>query len=191
MTKRLRLDQCQAVIVDVQGYFLDQLRDPERMAIEEGTVNATKILRYLQIPVLFTLERPLETKGTLPKEIPNPVTLEKDFFDLTKERPIRDHLAAAGRQQVILFGCETDVCILQSCLGLLDLGYEVYLIKNLIFTSGKTDVSEAFDRMRDAGAVVLSYKTMFHELFEAQERSPHRRELTKKLGPFPSRGNIG
>ncbi|MGZ3696052.1 MAG: isochorismatase family protein [Bdellovibrionota bacterium] len=184
MTKRLKLNQCMGVIVDVQEYFLNQRSEPKRMAMEEGTVNSANFLSYLQIPVLFTFERPISVKGVLPAGIKNPVSLEKDFFDLTKEKPIRDHLASLNRKQVLLFGCETDVCILQSCLGLLDLGYEVFVVENLLFSSTR-EVDSAIARMNSAGAVFLSYKTMFHELLEAVEGSAHRKALIEKFGVFP------
>jgi len=76
-----------------------------------------------------TLERPLESKGTLPQDIDKRLrdirlaeTFEKNYFDLTKEKKIRDHLARLKKTQVIVAGCETDVCVLQSCLGLIGLG---------------------------------------------------------------------
>jgi nicotinamidase-related amidase len=184
VTKRLKLNDCLGLIVDVQKFFLDQLSDPKQMAMEEGTVNAANFLRHLQIPTLFTLERPLAEKGGLLEGLEWAVTLEKNFFDLTKEQEIRDHVASLNRNQIILFGCETDVCILQSCLGLLDLGYEVFVLEDLLFSSDR-QVDSALQRMRDAGAVMLTFKTMFHELLEAEVSSAHRVEMRKKFGAHP------
>ena len=64
-------------------------------------------------------------------------TFEKDFFDLTKETKIKAHLTRLKRKQMIVAGCETDVCVLQSCLGLLDLGYEVFAVEELLFSSAQ------------------------------------------------------
>ena len=57
---------------------------------------------------------------------------EKDFFDLTKERQIRAHLEQLNKKQLVLAGCETDVCVLQSCLRL-----QVYLVEELLFSSSR------------------------------------------------------
>jgi nicotinamidase-related amidase len=42
---------------------------------------------------------------------------EKDFFDLTREKDINNYIARLKRKQATVVGCETDVCVLQSCLG--------------------------------------------------------------------------
>src|SRR4029077_13807761 len=97
---------------------------------------------------------------------------EKDFFDLTREKKIADHLARLKRTQVVVAGCETDVCVLQSCLGLLELGYQVFVVEELLFSSSR-NVEAAVARMRAEGAVLLSYKTLFYELVAAVEGGRH------------------
>ena len=111
-------------------------------------------------------------------------TFEKNFFDLCKEKPIKAHLAGLKRRQVIVAGCETDVCVLQSCLGLLSLGYEVYVIEELIFSSAR-NTDAAIARMKAAGVVFTSYKTLFYELIETVGGDRHTDKLIKSLGPFP------
>ena len=137
----------------------------------------------------MTLERPLDQKGSLPKEINKDLgdlteLFEKDFFDLTKEDNIRDHLARLNKKQVIVAGCETDVCVLQSCLGLIDLGFEVFVVEDLIFSSAR-DVTAALARMNSAGAVFLTYKTLYYELIQSVGGSPHAEAMVAAFGPFP------
>jgi len=56
---------------------------------------------------------------------------------LTKEKKIADYIARLKNKQVIVAGCETDVCVLQSCLGLLALGYDVFVVEELVFSSSR------------------------------------------------------
>lgn len=193
MVKRIVPDQCCGLIVDVQGFFLSQLDSRARAFIEANTANLIRLLGYFRIPLVATLERPLATKGGLPEEIEHELgalkrgpatTFEKDFFDLTKETKIKAHLARLKRRQMIVAGCETDVCVLQSCLGLLDLGHEVFAVEELLFSSAG-DVSAAKARMQAEGVVFLSYKTLYFELLEAVEPSRHADRITKALGPLP------
>jgi nicotinamidase-related amidase len=69
------------------------------------------------------------------------------------------------------------VCVLQSCLGLLDLGYEVYVVEDLLF-SGSPNVEAAVARMKGAGAIFLTYKTLYYELTESVDGG-------ETFGPFP------
>jgi nicotinamidase-related amidase len=126
------------------------------------------MLGLFRIPVVATLEKPIEKNGALPQEIREELSdvsriFEKRFFDLSREKPISDHIAGLNRKQIIIAGCETDVCVLQSCLGLLNQGYDVYAIETLLF-SASPDVNAAMARMQAEGAIFLSYKTLFYEL---------------------------
>ena len=187
--KRIVPNQCCGVIVDVQAFFLSQLDKRLRARIEANTANLVRLLGWLQIPVVATLERPVDEKGTLPRAIgkhlgDGAATFEKDFFDLCKEKAIKDHLAGLKKKQIIIAGCETDVCVLQSCLGLLNLGYQVFVVEELLFSSAR-EVSSAIARMKAEGAVLLSYKTLYFELIEAVGGSRHAEKLWRKFGPFP------
>src|SRR5258708_12151886 len=69
MKKRIVADQCCGVIVDVQEFFLMQLDGRQRGAIEANTANLVRLFGYFRIPMIATLERPLDTKGRLPDQI--------------------------------------------------------------------------------------------------------------------------
>ncbi len=187
--KRIAADRCCGVIIDLQGYFLAQIDRRLRSKIKTNTGNFVRLLNYFQIPIVATLERPLDIKGSMPNDIRKHLnnrarTFDKSHFDLCKDRKISAHLASLKRPQVILAGCETDVCVLQSCLGLLGLGYEVYVIEELVFSSSR-NVEAAMARMKAAGAIFVTYKTLFFELVEAVESDRPADKRFKALGPFP------
>ena len=190
MTKRIVTDQCWGAIIDVQEFFLSQLDNRAlRSRIETNIKNFARLLGYFQIPIVVTLERPIDYKGPLPKRIKTQLLdrtelFEKDYFDLTKERKIGSYIARLKRKQVIVAGCETDVCVLQSCLGLLGLGYEVYIVEELLFSSSR-NVDSAIARMKAEGAIFLTYKSLYYELIEAVEGGRHTEEILETFGPFP------
>jgi Isochorismatase family len=190
MTKRLVHDQCWAAIIDVQQFFLSRAGNRIlRSRLETNTKNFVRMLRYFRFPIVATLERPVYYKGLLPEAIKGVLddgakVFEKDFFDLTKEKKIRDYLRRLKKKQVIVAGCETDVCVLQSCLGLLGLGYEVYVVEDLLFSSSR-NVDSAIARMKAEGAVFLTYKTLYFELIAAVEGGRHAEKMLETFGPFP------
>jgi Isochorismatase family len=190
MVKRISPDDCWGAIVDVQEFFLSQAGSrPARNRIETNTMNFARLLGYFRIPLVATLERPIYYKGALPKGLKRQLgdraqLFEKDFFDLTKEPKIRTYIGRLKKKQVIVAGCETEVCVLQSCLGLLGLGYEVFLVEDLLFSSSPK-VESAIARMRGEGAVFLTYKSLYYELIEAVEGGVHGDRMLKAFGPFP------
>jgi nicotinamidase-related amidase len=186
--KRVVPNRCCGVIVDLQGFFLSQVDRRLGARIKTNTANFVRLLDYFRVPIVVTLERPVDFKGSLPKEIGKHLdnrarTFEKDFFDLCKDKTIKNHLARLKKPQMIVAGCETDVCVMQSCLGLLSLGYEVTVMEELIFSSSH-NVEAAMARMKAAGVVFSTYKMLYYELIEAVE-SRHTDKFQKALGPFP------
>jgi len=188
MTKRIVAENCAGAIIDVQDFFLTQLGEETRTKIGTNLVNFARLLNYFRIPIVTTLERPVDGKGALPDALAavlgDAKPFEKDFFDLTKETTIRDHLARLNKKQMIVAGCETDVCVLQSCLGLIDLGYDVFVVEDVVFSSAR-NVEAAVARMRAEGAVFLSYKTLYYELIETVGGGHHADALTAAFGPLP------
>jgi nicotinamidase-related amidase len=173
MPKRIVADQSCGIIVDVQESFLLQLDGRERSKIIGRTWHFARLLDHFKIPIVVTLERPVDEKGSLPQGIKQGLgsateTFEKNFFDLSREKQIRDHLAGLKKKQVIIAGAETDVCVLESCLGLLSLGYEVFVVENLLFSSSR-NVDSAIGRMKAEGATFLTYKSLFYALSGAVE----------------------
>jgi nicotinamidase-related amidase len=188
-TKRIVQDRCCGALIDVQPFFLSQLDKRLRSRLLVNTKNFVRLLGYFQVPLIVTIERPIDRKGPFPKELaqhlgPRGEIHEKDFFDLTKEKLIAGRLARLKKKQVIVAGCETDVCVLQSCLGLLGLGHEVFVIDELVFSSSR-NVAAAIARMEAAGAIFVTYKTMFYELLERVEDARQAEKTFAALGPFP------
>ncbi len=189
VAKRIVPDHCWGVIIDVQEFFLSQADTRLRSRIKTNTRNFARLLGYFRVPIVVTLERPVDQKGSLPKEIEKHLsdlteTFEKDFFDLAREKKIRDYLGRLKKKQVIVAGCETDVCVLQSCLGLLGLGYEVYVVEELLFSSSR-NVDSAIARMKAEGAIFLTYKSLYYELIEAVEGGRRTEKILETFGPFP------
>jgi nicotinamidase-related amidase len=187
--KRIVPNRCCGIIVDLQGFFLAQVDKRLGARIKTNTSNFVRLLNYFQIPIVVTLERPVEFKGSLPKEIRKHVddrarTFEKDFFDLCKDKEIKGHLGRLKRRQMIVAGCETDVCVLQSCLGLRSLGYEVTVIEELIFSSSR-NVDAAIARMKAEGVMFSTYKSLYYELIEAVDGCRHTEKQLEAFGPFP------
>ena len=189
MVRRLVADQCLGVIIDVQEFFLSQVATRRQSLLKNDIGNFARLLGYFRVPILVTLERRVEHKGKLPPEIRKHLsrlsrTFEKDYFDLTKEQEIMEFVGRSKKRQIIAVGCETDVCVLQSCLGLLGLGYETYIVEDLLFSSSR-NVEASIARMQAEGAIFLTYKSLYYELVEAVDGGRHAKKMVTKFGRLP------
>ena len=103
MVKRIAVDKSCGVIVDYQDFFLSQLEARSRYRLQANTQNFVRLLNYFRIPMIATMERPVVNKGPVPDDIKRHLgsdgkVFEKDFFDLTKEKPIRSCFPGTERQ---------------------------------------------------------------------------------------------
>ena len=81
-----------------------------------------------------------------------------------------DGIWQAGRRSVVLCGIETHVCILQSAFDLLAAGWDVYVVLDAVGSRHAWDHQTAIDRMRQAGAKVVTSEMV---MFEWCETSAH------------------
>jgi nicotinamidase-related amidase len=155
------------VLIDVQPLFLN-LMAGEREPLLARLEHLLLLARTFEMPVIATFEHPVERNGWLPERLerifpPGGGRYVKRTFNLCSEPEIRAAVEATGREQMIVAGAETDVCVLQSVLGLLEMGRQVFLVEDGLFTAEPND-APALRRMEQAGAIPLTCKTLYYEL---------------------------
>jgi nicotinamidase-related amidase len=75
-------------------------------------------------------------------------------------------LRAKGVKDVILCGIEAHVCVSQTCLDLLDQGFRVFVVADAVSSRTPENHRLGVERMRDAGAIVVSTEMILFELLE-------------------------
>jgi len=164
------------LLIDAQEYF--QPPEPVLARLERLLMFAEMV----SMPVIVTLE---QGKGDLPERLklpPDAQRFEKAFFDCNREPAIHDALTAQKSWAVA--GAETDVCVLQSVLGLLGHGHEVRLLEDCLFTS-EANPEPAIARMRTAGAIPCTFKTLAYEIIATVDRSTWPVDWDQSLFPAP------
>ena len=155
------------LVVDLQARLMPAIADATA-AIE----NARLLLRaaaMLDVPVLFTEENPSGLGATVPNLAPYAEgrTAAKMNFDACREAGFLTRLGP--RPQVVVAGCETHVCVLQTVLGLLGAGREVYLVRDAVGSRRRENKEAAIERMgRDGAAIVTTEMVVFEWLATAE-----------------------
>jgi nicotinamidase-related amidase len=79
------------------------------------------------------------------------------------------NVEGTGRRTTVLVGLETDVCVAQSALGLLERGYRVVAVADATGSPG-TAHAAGLARMRDAGVIIVETKNLYYEWLRTVER---------------------
>jgi nicotinamidase-related amidase len=88
---------------------------------------------------------------------------------LADEPTIAAAVAQTGRKTAVLIGLETDVCVAQSAIGLMEQGYRVAVVADAT-GSPAAGHEIGLNRMRQAGAILVSTKSLFYEWMRTVER---------------------
>ena len=75
-----------------------------------------------------------------------------------------DAVTGTGRKKIILAGMETHVCVLQTCIELLNAAFRVHLVRDAVCSRTKDNWLVGVGMMRDAGAVISSTETVLFQL---------------------------
>ncbi len=159
-------DKCCLVVIDVQQYFLDKLPADQRQPLVARIAWLTQVARVLGVPTIATAED-IANNGTVVAEVmaelpAGTAVHDKVVFGLVGQPSILDDVRSTGRSEFVLVGLETDVCVAQSAIGLLDLGYRVGVIDDATASPAPHHES-GITRVGAAGAVITSVKGVYYE----------------------------
>jgi nicotinamidase-related amidase len=159
-------EESRLLIVDVQQKLVPHIHQRERMIF-----NCSRLIRgakVLGVPVSATEQYPaglgatVEPLAELLGDIP-----EKIRFSCTETL---EWVAAAeaedDRDKIIVAGIETHVCVQQTVLDLLALGYRPYVPADAVASRQELDWQIALDRMALSGAVITTTEALLFELCE-------------------------
>ncbi|UCC17045.1 MAG: hydrolase [Dehalococcoidales bacterium] len=155
------------VIIDIQEKLFRVMHEKETLA--RNTVNLVKGIRLLDIPVVLTEQNPSGLGPTLAEIsslLPDSEPVIKFDFSCCKEEAFLQKLDELKRNQLILCGIETHVCVYQTALDLADMGYEVQVATDCISSRTTGNRDTALSRMELEGIMPTSTEMILFELLE-------------------------
>ena len=167
--KTLRLQRAQAalVVVDVQERLLPSIFEKERVV--RNTVRLARGAGVLKVPVLVTEQYRKGIGPTVPEvvaAIPDFAPMEKLAFSACGAGEFVPALKRSNASDVVLCGIEAHVCVLQTCLDLVAEGFRVFVAADAISSRTPENYRLALERMRAAGASIVSSEMVLFELLE-------------------------
>ena len=159
---RLDPERAALVVVDVQDAFRKAVPDFERIA--RATATLVRGAQAVGIPILLTEQYP-QGLGTTVPEVREQIgddfdPIEKVVFSAAEA----EGFDLAGRDQALLCGIETHVCVNQTALDLLADGVEVHVCEDAVGSRFADSKRVGLHKMEQAGATLTSVETALFEL---------------------------
>ena len=162
---RIKKEDTVAVIVDFQERLFPYIHEHEKLT--KNVIRLIHGLKALEIPMIVT-QQYTKGLGETNKEIANAIGnyqhIEKGSFSCCGSEEFCASLKNTGKKNIIVTGIESHVCVLQTVIDLLDMGYKPVLIEDCVSSRNPEDKRIAIERMRSEGAIISSYESILFEL---------------------------
>ena len=160
--KRLESRRCSLVLVDYQARLMPAIHEGQRVVA--NALLLADAAGLLGVPVLGTEQNPAGLGPNIDAVRQRCAsTLAKMHFDACEDGLLEKLTALGDVPEVVLAGCEAHVCLLQTALGLLRAGRQVWVVADACGSRTVANHGLAMQRLRDAGACIVGAEMVLFE----------------------------
>ena len=156
----MRSEHSTLLLIDLQEKLIPAIANGQDVVSQCFTL--AKIAGLLNVPVLATEQLPEKLGPNMEtvKELCH-LTLAKHHFDACSDGLLE--ALPEGRPQIIIAGCETHVCMMQTALNLIDAGYSLWVVAEATGSRKEFDKDVALDRLSACGAHIVTVEMVAFE----------------------------
>jgi nicotinamidase-related amidase len=175
----LERDRAVLVVVDLQQKLLPAIEEKDRVLR-----NSLLLLRLAQVtgvPVILTTQYSKGLGETLPEVLAAAgaaAPLDKLSFGCFGDDAFLTRLETlTGRDQLIVAGIESHICVAQTVLGAMANGYSVHVASDAVGSRSAANREVGLARMQRAGALLSSAEMATYELLRRSDSAEFKQML--------------
>lgn len=171
----LQAGQSSLLVVDIQERLAPAIAG--QAAVIGRAAAVIEGASRLGVPVLVSEQYPKglgPTVGALAPLLQGEQIISKTHFSCLREPGFADRVRQLGRKQTVVVGMEAHVCVLQTVMDLLRHRFDVFVVADAIGSRSEESRSLAIERMRTAGASVVTVEMVLFEWLERADRPEFR-----------------
>jgi len=166
----LNADNTLIIAIDIQEKLTKMLDNCETISL-----NCEKILKaadILNIKTLLTEQYPKGLGRTIEpiKAIKDFDILEKTTFSAFGTEEIAKYINDSKKENIVIFGIESHICVYQTVTDLLKEKYKVYVVADCCASRSEINYKTALELMKQEGAKITTLEIV---LFEFLKSSKH------------------
>ncbi len=166
MSTLLSTDSALLLVIDIQEKFLPVLHNPDQVV--QGASRLIKGCNQLNVPIVVSEQYPQGLGPTVDdlKALftPSTAVITKTAFGCCGDPSFESYIQSSGRTQIIVCGLEAHVCVNQTVVRLLELGYSVALVEDALGTRHASNLDIALRKLTQLGALPYSVEMVLFEL---------------------------
>lgn len=159
----LNQDNSLLLMIDVQEKLVGMLQERAQI-IKNKAQKLIQAAQILKIKTIITEQYPKGLGSTI-SEVQNVLSenfcvFEKTNFSALKEKDVLEQLESEGKKQVVLFGIEAHICVMQTAIELKEKGFEVFVVYDASSSRDEKEKELAMKNLRHLGILTLSVESV-------------------------------
>jgi nicotinamidase-related amidase len=166
-TDRINRTKAGLLVVDIQERLLPAIYEKERVL--QNALRLIKGAALFGMPVFVTEQYRKGLGATAPElaaALPGFAPIEKLTFSSCGAPELMEQIQARGVRDLVVCGIEAHVCVCQTCLDLVVRGLKPFVVADAVSSRTPENWKAGLDRMREAGAAMVSTEMVLFELLE-------------------------
>lgn len=167
----LEIENSAIVLIDIQERLVGMLNKQE--PVVKAASNLLSAANIMGIPAILTEQYPQGLGKTVfavesVRDESN-LIIEKTSFSAMATPEFLDKIKSTGKQNIIIGGIETHICVYQTVLDLIKEGYNVTVAKDACASRSSDCFKTGIQLMKDAGAKISNVETILFELLKTSK----------------------
>ena len=171
------------LLIDLQEKLIKKIFDFK--SVIDHSKKIVDVFSFLKIPIVYSEQYPNGLGKTI-----NPIDdklkkikalkIEKTTFSCISDINDNEIRKIFPKNQIIICGIETHICILQTSIDLYNKGYEVFVIEEAVGSRDERHKSLAIERLMKCGISLINFEMLVFELIR-DSKDESFKELSKYI----------
>lgn len=176
----LRRDSAMLVVVDPQDTLLRTIHQRDHLIKHMQLLIAAA--RIVGVPVIATTQN-ADRLGGIPEDLATSlfdaeaVLFDKMSFSCCGSQEFVHHLDGLGRNQIVVIGVETHICVAQTAMDLSTLGFQTHIAADAVSSRTFELHKLGMERIRDSGVLPCASESVLYEWAEVAGTTEFRAML--------------
>src|SRR3984957_972330 len=183
------------VFIDHQPQMLFGVANADRVTLINNITLLAKVAKEYKVPSILTSVETESFSGYVWPQLldvfPGQTVIERSSMNSWDSLEFRKAIEATGRENIIMTGLWTEVCVCWPTIEMLGAGYNIYVVEDCCGATSLAAQEAALSRMVQAGAVRLTTIGALLEWQRDWARREHHNQLMDILKPQAGAHGVG
>jgi nicotinamidase-related amidase len=160
--KRLIKENCACLMVDHQVGLFSLVKDFDSVEFKNNVLATSALSKYFKLPTILTTSMEEGPNGPLLPEIVKmhpgaPIIKRPGQINAFDNEEFVEAVKKTGKQQLLISGIVTDVCVAFCALSAVEMGYDVFVVTDASGTFNPAVRDASWERMSAHGVQLLNW----------------------------------